>query len=335
MDASPPIEVFDLSPIADSPLFEGFAFVTPPDDAPSLLSRESFDDDLCPGYEASETVREWRVPKLKAKWKAPRVVGRVTPFNDYPCVDAYPAFSRRASHALRDFLEPNGEGLPLESERGEFYYYNVTTVVDALDLRKSKINFWPDWPMTAQSIDRFEFRPDKLKGLSIFRIVDWPMPVLVTREFVNRVHDAGLNGFRFRQVWPLPPGANWRMLDRDSPARRDAKALSKHTLVLLLPLAGKKPSRAEKKRLDELADELDAQLVLQFHNARYFGSLEGTDAVDKECRLFLSCPDVDALVTKLKPWLASLAWPRTAYLMKRYGDLRNPQVKEVVVELPA
>ena len=76
--------------------------------------------------------------------------------------------------------------------------------------------------MTAQSIDRFEFHADKLKGLSIFRIVDWPMPVLVTREFVDRVHDAGLNGFRFRQVWPLPRGANWRMLDRDGPTRHDA-----------------------------------------------------------------------------------------------------------------
>jgi hypothetical protein len=163
--------------------------------------------------------------------------------------------------------------------------------------------------------------------------VDWPAPVLVTREFVDRVHDAGLNGFRFWQVWPLPQGANWRMLDRDSPARREAKAHSQHTLVLILPLAGRKPNRAEKKRIDELADELDAQLVLKFHNARYFGSLEGTEAVDNECRLFLSSSDVDALVTKLKPWLGSLAWPRTVYLMKRYGDMHDPNAKEVVMKL--
>jgi hypothetical protein len=331
----PTAEVFDLSPITDSPIFEGFAFATPPYDAPSLLGRESLDDDLCPGYESSETVREWHVPTLKAKWKPPRVLGRVAPFNDYPCVDSYPAFSRRACSALRDLLKPNGEALPLASDRGEYYFFNVTTVVDVLNVTKSKCNFWPSRPMTAQSIDWFEFHADKLDGLSIFRIVDWPMPVLVTREFVDRVSDAGLNGFRFRQVWPLPQGANWRMQDRDSPARREAHALSQHTLVLILPLAGRKPSRAEKKRIDELADELDAQLVLKFHNARYFGSLEGTDAVGQECRFFLSCPDVDALVIKLKPWLASMAWPRTAHLMKRYGDMHSPHAKEVVIELPS
>lgn len=327
-------EVFELSTVTDNPIFEGFAFETDPSLSPSLLGRECLEDDICPGYGTSDTVRQWQAAKLALKWKAPRLTGRVVPFNDYPCIDVCnPAFSERACDALRELLKPNGELLPVRTESGSYFFYNVTTVVDVLDVKKSKCNFWCDPPTTAVSIDYFEFYSSKLKGLSIFRIIDWPTPVFVSRGFVDRVYEAGLNGFEFRKVWPLARNVNWRVHGHDKPAKKDARKLSQHTLVLICSLAGKKPSRVESMKIKRIEEELDSQLVLKYHNARYFGSYEGSDTVEKECRLFISCPDVDALIDKLKPWLAQLDWPNPVYLMKRYGDMHDKNAKEEVLEL--
>jgi hypothetical protein len=334
MSSSMLSEVFDLSTICDNPIFEGFAFEVPPYKSPSLLGRETLEDDIEPGFGISNTERMWSPPRLKGKWHSPRVVGRVVPFNDYPCANTtYPVFSRRACESLREFLLPNGELLPVKSERGEFYFYNLTTVVDALDVERSRCNFWPSRPMTAFSVEHFEFHASRLKGLSIFRIIDWPQVTLVSREFVDRVHDQGLNGFRFRKVWPLAQGENWRMQDRGSVERKTAKSLAQHTLVIIFRLAGRKPARAESKLIKQIEDELDAQLVIQYHNARFFGSYDGIDTVEGEMRLFVMCPDVDALVQKLLPWLRNLDWPRNVYLMKRYGEMYDEAAKEELIEL--
>jgi hypothetical protein len=334
MSSSMLSEVFDLSTICHNPIFEGFAFEIPPYKSPSLLGRETLEDDIEPGFGISNTERMWSPPRLKGKWHSPRVVGRVVPFNDYPCANTtYPVFSRRACESLREFLLPNGELLPVKSERGEFYFYNLTTVVDTLDVERSRCNFWPSRPMTAFSVEHFEFHASRLKGLSIFRIIDWPQVTLVSREFVDRVHDQGLNGFRFRKVWPLAQGENWRMQDRGSVERKTAKSLAQHTLVIIFRLAGRKPARAESKLIKQIEDELDAQLVIQYHNARFFGSYDGIDTVEGEIRLFVMCPDVDALVQKLLPWLRNLDWPRNVYLMKRYGEMYDEAAKEELIEL--
>ena len=50
-------------------------------------------------------------------------------------------------------------------------------------------------------------------------------------------------------------------------------------------------------------DEIDALLYVPTAklDSPYSGSLEGDDKVEGEVRLFLSCPDADALVEKLRP----------------------------------
>lgn len=325
-----PQVLFELNVVADNPLYEGFAL----EEAPSLIGRDSLDDDITPAFEVDESVRKWKQPSLADRWKPPKVIGRVAPFNDFPGVDGMlPAFSRRACDALRDFLEPNGELLPLDSDVGEFYLYNITRVVDALDFEKSDGDFFDDERARAVSIDHFVFHEKKLAGLSIFRIYEWPMGTIVAEEFAQRCHEHGLNGFNFVKLWPFKRGVNWHVAGRSKKQRAKGKNLKQHTFVLIFSLAGKKPKAAENKVLARFEDELDAQLTVSSLDAPFFGWYEGRDTVDAEVRLFLSCPDVDALARKLQPWLQNLDWPHETVAVKRYGDLYDTDAKETFIPL--
>ena len=105
-----PEEIFKLEISTYHPIFEGFAL----EPAPSLIGRSSLEEDITPGFDPINKFRKWKVPLLSDVWQAPKVIGRVAPFNDYPCINLiYPAFSKRACEGLHEFLEPNGELLPL------------------------------------------------------------------------------------------------------------------------------------------------------------------------------------------------------------------------------
>jgi hypothetical protein len=82
-------------------------------------------------------------------------------------------------------------------------------------------------------------------------------------------------------------------------------------------------------------DEIDALLHDPSSNpsAPYFGSLEGDDVVEGELRLFLSCPDADALVDKLRPCLKSLSWVKPVKVLKRYGEYVDVNSREEYAEL--
>lgn len=144
-----PNELFQLDSITDNPLFERFAA----SNARSLLGRESRDEDLNHYYKVPWSASQWQPARLAGTWKPLKVVGRVAPFNDFPMVDSYPAFSQRACDALSEFLVPNGELLPLKSEVGvPYFFFNVTTISDALDAKNSECN-WLEEPTNAMNIE--------------------------------------------------------------------------------------------------------------------------------------------------------------------------------------
>lgn len=325
-----PEELFQLEIVTDNPLFEGFAM----DTAPSLLGRGSLDDDICPGFEASEVVREWHPIRLAKVWKPPKVKGRVAPYQDFPGINmVHPAFSRRACDALRDFLEPNGELLSLDSKTGEYYFYNITTVIDALDLAKSKCDFWCDPPTTAVDIDYFAFHEERLVGTSIFRILELPLYTIVTKAFVDRVHESRLNGFSFEKIWPFPSGVNWRLEAKSKRLSTDAQYLKQNTVVIRLGLTGDTPKPSESARFASLEDELDSRLAIRSLESPYFGRYEGHEIAVGEFRMFVSCPDAALLVQELLPILKRLDWNGKIRLMKRYGEMRDANAEEETIEV--
>jgi hypothetical protein len=318
--------IYELSRITDDPRFEGFA-LTP---SPSVLDRDSLDDDLTPGFTDAEEKSDWTQPILADSWSTPTAEGRVSDFNDYPCVDMIlPAFSERAVCALRDLLEPNGEILPLSTKTNtRFFVFNIITITDALDQKNSRCEFWSDPPTTATNIEYFSFVAQKVQGLSIFRIRELPMSVFVTNQFVDRVISNKLQGFKFLKVWPIPPNVDWCRKKEDG--RERSERLKQHTLVLVLPLSGRADEAAKINNFESI---LDLRLHVDSLQSEYIGSYEGNEFIGEECRLFLSCPDVDRLLDHIQINIEQLQWASKIRVYRRYGRLYETEVEEKVTTI--
>lgn len=333
---------------SDNPIFGGgFVFSS---SAKSLLGRTDFEgkdsaeEDFYRSYGAK--TREFKVPSFGKRWTPQPVEGDVNPFHDYPeMVPGIPVFSLRACTALDEFLRPNGELLPLKTKVGKYFVYNLQTIVDVLDAKKSKIEFFPD-SFKALSIDWYSFREAHLKQLSIFAVPENSQVVLVTAEFKERVELSGLNGFHFVKVYPFPKGVDWAMEEakriRKSPIKAGTKSgknqnVDAHTVVVFLTLEGAKakPTAKEKKLVGRLADEAMAQLRLPSIESPYFGRVEGTDVHSGYVRMFMTCPDANVLITKLEPWLRSINWPRKTHIVKRLGQMYDADAEELEVSFSA
>ncbi len=337
--------LYDLQPITDNPKYEGFAFVREESiRGKSIGGQSRIEWDFGPD-DVKTKGRAWTITRMAKVWTPQPVVGRVHSFNDYPCVNLIiPAFSRRAVDALRDFLEPNGELLPLVSTVGEYYAYNITTVADILDQERSEIQ-WMSAKHTFDQIfeiNRYECLAEKMAGLSIFRLVERSSFTYVTQAFVDRANKHGLQGFHFIKLWPLPKGVSWRdeyrkewKKEAQVETKRGRTPVKGNTVVLMLPIAKAKASKAEKERLSKFMDEIDALLYdpVAKRNDPCFGSLEGDEHVEGELRLFLSCPDADALVENLRPWLKTLSWDGGVKVLKRYGEYVDAGCREEYVDL--
>lgn len=111
-----------------------------------------------------------------------------------------PVFSQRAVEALADLLLAHGEILPLTCVEGAYFAYNVTRLIDALDLQRSDYHQFSSGVIF--DISRHEFRPDRLRDAVIFKLPQMPGPgEFVTDVFVRRVEQARLQGFSLKEVW--------------------------------------------------------------------------------------------------------------------------------------
>jgi hypothetical protein len=310
--------VYLLSPILDDPRFEGFDF----GDEKGVLGG-TIDDDFLPKRAMGHN---WHPANLAPIWKPFSAIGRVRPFNDFPCVrlGVIPAFSQRAVDNLRDILEANGELLPFDSNLGTYYAYNVTTMVSALDRSRSEVSSFKDgWII---DVRRYELLADNLSGLLIFRLQEYPRHSYVTDKFVRRVQEVKLKGFDFQRIWPLPRGTDYRKLHKDASNRREkaelprGRTLKCNSVLIGLILKAQQPTEAEKQRVEGLMDELDALLVDKTSDIPTVGNLEGHEYNEGECWLSISSPDADALVATLRPWLETMDWSTGLQVLKRYGE---------------
>jgi len=111
-----------------------------------------------------------------------------------------PVFNRKAVKSLNHFLDQNGELLPATCQGEEYFLFNVTRVVDALDEANCDLERFDDGRIMI--IRRYSFFPKKLEGITIFKVPQIVlMDVFVTEPFVQRVQSEGLKGFKFRHVW--------------------------------------------------------------------------------------------------------------------------------------
>ncbi len=121
------------------------------------------------------------------------------PLVDFPTFGGVPAFSRRAVEQLRLLLESNGNILPLAMRNGDdFFSYQVTTIVDALDEDASDLARFSTGRI--MDVHRYVFKPDAI-STAIFKVPQLRPDIFVTEAFVEKVKNAGLTGFVFDHLY--------------------------------------------------------------------------------------------------------------------------------------
>lgn len=324
-------EVFELEKVCDNPLFEGIGC----GDAPSLLGRQNLHSDFFPVVRANWN---WEAERLSPFWEVPKLAGRVRAFNDYPCLNMMiPAFSHKAVEVLREFLEPNGELLPVVHEVVDGYFlYNCSKIVEIFNWHGKK-------PNTSFQIRYFDLLPERLQGLTIFRMREDCMRTFVTNTFADRVRQAGLNGFHFIKAWPLPPNTDYQMIEairrrEQGQAAKTSYGLveaKRQSMVIAFPLAESKLTKEEKRMISYYEDELDAQLLVSRLDDNYFGSLEMKKTAKGVSRLYLSCPDHGLLLEKLGPWLKRLVWKEPVQVYVRDEPYDDYKCAEHAIDVKA
>lgn len=120
--------------------------------------------------------------------------------SDLMLLGVEPAFTARAVEALRDVLFTHGQILPLRSADGEFYLWNITTIVDALDEAASDVvRFSSGRIMT---VEKWAFRRDAVDHHPAFKVPQLRRAYpFVTDAFMKRVAEEGLQGFAPELLW--------------------------------------------------------------------------------------------------------------------------------------
>jgi hypothetical protein len=156
------------------------------------------------------------VPMSLATWKPIKVIrmdsereNLTKPLGDRAGIDARhdpPVFSRRALDVLLPYIGRFGQVLPLDFDEWEYSLFNITNVVDALDVQKSELAYFKDGGF--KRVLRFAFNPEAVRDQWIFKIPQHPrMFAFVTDRFVDLVKQHGLSGFGFERLWGDEPSA--------------------------------------------------------------------------------------------------------------------------------
>jgi hypothetical protein len=109
--------------------------------------------------------------------------------------------SRRALDILTPHIGALGQALPLAFDEAEYFAFNITNVVDALDEAASGI--WK-FPSTGRigNIKSYVFNRDAVHDQWLFKIPQQSSTEgFVTDRFVDLVKSAGLTGFGFVHLW--------------------------------------------------------------------------------------------------------------------------------------
>ena len=110
-----------------------------------------------------------------------------------------PQLSKNAKDCLYELIKDYGEFLPVETEVGEYKYFNVTKVLDAFNRDKAKFTYFPtggEW-----QIIKYSFNKDKICKNPIFKDESKLNIIFVNEEFKEKYEQCGLTGAIFEEVW--------------------------------------------------------------------------------------------------------------------------------------
>ena len=127
-------------------------------------------------------------------------------YSDAPWLGSHaPIFRRRTLSLLEDLLRGHGEFLPLACEEEDLYVFNVTRLINALDVQNSTVSRFSSGKL--MRITQYSFHEDRLHGAVLFKIPDLRVsPVFCSQIFVDSWRSAGFTGLDFPLIWRSPTG---------------------------------------------------------------------------------------------------------------------------------
>jgi len=170
---------------------EGCEWVAPVDDT---------DFEIFRSFDGSAKLAGWEPVQMRLVREDEH--GRPLLPADVPWLGKHaPVLKENASAALGSLLAKDGELLPLACDEATLVVFNVTTVLDALDVDRSAL-------VTFRSTGRIMkvkshvFRPERLRAVHAFKVPQLLRgSAFFTDEVVVAVERAGLSGVGFRLVW--------------------------------------------------------------------------------------------------------------------------------------
>ena len=108
--------------------------------------------------------------------------------------------TERGVDVLRPLIEPYGEFLPLTSNDGEFYAYNTTHIIDALDYDASDFTRFPSSGRIS-GWNHLAFKEDMIAECPLFLVPEFPKgDLFLTQHFVECCAKHELKGIKFKPV---------------------------------------------------------------------------------------------------------------------------------------
>lgn len=119
--------------------------------------------------------------------------------------------SAKARAKLGPFLDPVGQYINATSECGDYSLFNITALIDSLDVEHSSVEFWPASSPPARGqreiryVRAYAFRMQLLDTAVLFKLPQFPLThVFATDGFVKAFAEEDLTGLSFSKLWPLP-----------------------------------------------------------------------------------------------------------------------------------
>ena len=169
------------------------------------ILKELVDEYNCTGFDCeydADFVTSFDGTKLSSKWipLPVKFLYKSRKKGDCPSLQIVPFFSSKAVKVLSEIMGENVEYLPVTGEASKFTIVNVIKMIDALDMEKSDLIYFPDGKIMSKR--KIVLRSEKISCTdNIFKLIEFPRTsVIVSDNFKDAVEKACLKGFTFEKV---------------------------------------------------------------------------------------------------------------------------------------
>lgn len=131
------------------------------------------------------------------------VEGEVVDFN--PTAFGSIVVSSEMAELLSRFASSEIQRIPavVRGADGDWEVLNVVSVVDCIDHKRSKIQYFPldhaEKPGKPRGIMNLVLDPDRAKGHHVFKPMDWLVATIVSADVKSALENAGISGVEY---WP-------------------------------------------------------------------------------------------------------------------------------------